>query len=508
MQRDYKCNSKLRMVQQQAMDSVFDLINDGYRKLLVVAPPAVGKTVMFGGIAKHYMNVKPDSIVLILSHLGLLVTQSGTSLQKFWSLDTDILKADQMPSPISRCVLSTVQSSSMFDKILAWKSSLPHGRKVELILIDEAHINDGVDRVDVILKDYFPDAMVVGFTGSPFKNNKSMVGLFDKVAFSVSINDAVQMGLLVPPRLHGLQVDKKNIEDVMGKVIAIVRQSHSTDKCVVFMKSIKDSDKMAEMLNSIGIKASSVTSKVSGEARDKILADTRDNISGCSQVLVSVDVLSVGFDCPSLRAVIMPYGTGSVATYLQRIGRGLRTHQNKRHCDVYIGGADPKVEQGEWEKVNKKAMVAGTVEKEDYESEQATTVTLEEVKLKKALMAKGMNELANMIGDREFPRELLDHLSPKDIVGRYQKKAKVTDKQANLLGKYNINGRNMTMNEAATVINALAKKYKWMSASPVVPSGKFAGQKKESVPYSYIKLVSRYGTQYYNAELAKFFKGE
>ena len=496
------------------MDNVFDLMNEGHKKLLVVAPPAVGKTVMFGGIAKHYMNIKPDSIVLILSHLGLLVTQSGNSLKEFWSLDSDILKAERLPMANSRCILSTVQSSSILDKILTWKSRLPIGREVELILIDEAHINDGVDRVDVILKDFFPNARVVGFTGSPFKENKSMVGLFDKVAYSVSINDAIAMGLLVPPRLHGLQVDKKNIEDVMAKVMSIIKQSHHTHKCVVFMKSIKQAEKMAEMLNNIGYKSVAVTAKVTGEDRDKILDDTRKNNAGCNQILVSVDVLSVGFDCPSLQAVIMPYGTGSVATYLQRIGRGLRTNTGKTHCDIYIGGSDPAIEKGEWERINKKVMDAGRQERErdelaDVQTELSKKVTLEEVKLKKALMSKGMNELSNMIGDRKFPPELLEHLAPDTIVSRYQKKAKASTKQVDLLGRHNIAGHNMSMNEAATVINALAKRYKWIQTDkPVVPSGKFKGKTKEQVPYSYISLVSRVGTQYYNYELAKFFKGE
>lgn len=496
------------------MDAIFDDFNRGLKRLLVIAPPAVGKTAMFGGVSKYYLDKKKDSIVLVLSHLGLLVKQSGDSFKKFWKLDTDILQADKFPSANSRCILSTVQSSSMVDKISHWVQRLPKEKKVELIILDEVHINSGVTRVDKILEQYFPDSRVVGFTGSPFKDNKSMAGLFDKISYSVSINDAISMGILVPPKLHGITIDKKNLEDVMAKVISIVRQSHHLDKSVIFMKSIKDSDKMAEMLRAVGYNAVSVTSKITGEERDKILTSMRDNKKDSPQILTSVDVLSVGFDCPSLQAVIMPYGTGSVSTYLQRIGRGLRTYQDKTHCDVYIGGSDPVVEKGEWERINKKVMRAGSREErektelERMQEEMSKKVTLEEVRFKKKLLSKGMDTLANMIGDRRFPDDLMNHLVGQPIVNRYHAKAQASYKQIDLLGKYNIDGSRMNKNEASHIIKALAKKYNWIDNEPVVPKGKHAGQKKSDVPFSYINLVSKYGSKYYDSELCRFFKGE
>ena len=498
------------------MDSVFDKFNEGKKRLMIIAPTGLGKSAVMGGIADYFNKKREDNITLVLSHLSLLISQSGGSFQKFWDLDTDVLQATRTPNPNSRCILSTVQSSSILEKVFTWKTSLPKGREVGLILLDEVHINSGVNRVDKIIDRYFPNARVVGFTGSPFKDNKDMSNLFEEVAYSVSLQEAIAMNILVPPIMHTMQIDRKDLEDVMAKVISTIKVSHSTEKCCVFMKTIKEAELMRDMIRDAGFTCEAITSKVTGEARDSILESVRDNKPDSPQILTTVDVLSVGFDAPALRAIIMPYGTGSVSTYLQRIGRGLRTWDEggKEHCDIYIGGIDPQVEKGKWEKIQKKALTAGGSDGEaeipdEVGDDSTTTLTLETVTMARALRKKNMTELASMIENREFPNDLLGHLVAAPTVANFNPKTPATRGQLDYLTKKNIDtSKSMTKNEAATIITGIAKSEGWHKPRAAVPTGKYKGYQVDQVPFSYINLVTKRNGKYYNSELARAFGRE
>ena len=208
----------------------------------------------------------------------------------------------------------------------------------------------------------------------------------------------------------------------------------------------------------------------------------------------------------------MPYGTGSVSMYLQRIGRGLRTYKDKTHCDVYIGSVDPKVEQGQWEAVQKAALKAGGKEEVEipYTAEQvaAKVLTLEVMKMTRALREKKMDELAGMLENRRFPSDLLGHLASVPPVTQFNPRAKASKKQKELIGSKNIRAENLSMNEAATIIDGMATTKNWKKAEKIVPSGKFEGQPLSRVPFVYRTMVKNAKGKYYNQELSKLFGGK
>jgi len=511
MTRDYECNSELREKQVDILDSILDDMNEGNKSLLVIAPPALGKTVIMGGLAKRYSTKRPNDVVLVISHIRLLVDQSRASFKRFFSLDSGILRAQEMPAPDDRVVLATVQSASMLDKIILWKNRLPENVNVGLVIVDESHTLNGTDRMDKILDTYFPDAAMVGFTASPFKDNKSMHGLFDKVTYSVSLQEAIDLGYLVKPVMHGIVLEDKNdldsvITQVAGMIIANGKQ-----QSVVFMRSQADCKEFTSVLNEQGIPAVQITADVKQDIREKALTSFRDNTPDAPQVLVTVNVLTAGADFPHLQAVYMPYGTGSVSTYIQRLGRVLRTAEGKTHGDIYIGGSDPEVEKGKWEKIQKKALNAGKRcdnALEDYElngdlmDEPTKTTTLKTIQLSKAIKKKGMQELAEQVMNRTFPTEFLEHLIP---FKKYPASARITANQASLLKKNGIDPSRMKRNEASSIIDAISKKQGWHKPKPEVPMGKHKGTPVNMVPYTYINLVSKRNSRYYNEALATFF---
>lgn len=510
MIRDYGCNVKLRGVQQKILDGVFDCFNRGKKRVMVVAPTGVGKTLVYGGIVKRFTQIRPDALTVTSSHLGLLIDQTQGSFKKFWNIDTDILKAQRMPSKDATNILTTVQSMSILEKAYSFKKNISNNRRVGLIILDECHINSGTDRIVKIIEKYFPDAYVVGATGSPFKENKDMSNLFEEVAYSMSLQEAIAMRYLVPPRMNSIQVDKDDLEDVMTKVLSIIKVSHNTDRTVVFMRTIKDAEFMRDMIRDAGFTCESVTSKLVGQERDDLLSLVRENKREAPQILTTVDVLSVGFDAPSLKAIIMPYGTGSVSMYLQRIGRVLRTFQDKEYGEVYIGGADPKVERGQWEMIQKKALAAGgdsePVEELTPEQIEANRVTLEAVKMKRALRKKDMDAMADMIENRSFPNDLLGHLVSQRVVGLKRGLVNASQKQVDLITRHGVKvDRQLNKNEASMIIDAISMKNGWGDKSPKVSKGPHKGKSIYKVPWAYKKRVMNENSKYYDAGLAKEF---
>lgn len=512
---DFKCKEKLRTLQQAAMEAVVNDIKSGHKKVMIVAPTGLGKTAITGGLSKYFIDNQPNSIVLIASHLGLLIEQSSASFMRFWGLATDVLQARRLPSPDSRCVLTTVQSSSQVGKIYAWKESLDNGNDITTVMLDEVHINSGTKRINKLMS-FFPTANYIGFTGSPFKRNRDMTCLFDKVSFSVSLEEAIQTGLLVPPKLNAMPVeDKKNTENIMAMCLNIVMRRHSQHRCVVFMRTIDDAVKMRDVFRKTGFSSEAIVSTMDGGTRDKILKDCNENRHNAPQILVTVDVLSVGADIPSLMAIIMPYGTGSVATYLQRIGRGLRLFRGKSYCSVYVGGPDPKIIEEQYEQVTRKAMKAGKRCDnifDDFElnkgvmTNEEYKLTLDMMKLYKRVKDKGLSTLADMVAERRFPKELMKHLVKTTATITNHNNTAMTDAQRGLLERNKIQTDGLNRNEASAIIDALAKAGGWGSSVPEVPEGKWKGKPATSVPWSYISMVCKTGSKYYNKELHGFFR--
>jgi len=80
-------------------------------------------------------------------------------------------------------------------------------------------------------------------------------------------------------------------------------------------------EQMEESFRSAGVRVTMIDSKMARARRDGAVAAFRD---GVVQVLLSVDLISEGFDAPACDCVLMLRPTASLGLYLQQVGRGLR----------------------------------------------------------------------------------------------------------------------------------------------------------------------------------------
>jgi superfamily II DNA or RNA helicase len=111
-------------------------------------------------------------------------------------------------------------------------------------------------------------------------------------------------------------------EKVLHGVVSPAQELTSGLRTVVFATSVDHADRMAEMWNRYDAGcARSVSGRMNRDERRQLLAAFA---RGDFRVLTSCMVLTEGWDCPSVEAVVMARPTKSRALYAQMLGRGTR----------------------------------------------------------------------------------------------------------------------------------------------------------------------------------------
>lgn len=498
---------ELREYQKAAIGAVITDLADN-AKVGIIMPTGAGKTEVFTAVTDRFLQDHPGKSVLILSHLSLLTEQTSERFKlRAPHIPLGIFQADKVPSITNRVVIGTMQTSRDEKKIDHMKMVQMY--PVGLIIVDEAHYLDNPSYNKVI--SYFPDAKIIGCTATPFRAGALMTSYFDKVSFSISLQELIEQGHLVPPKL--IEVDlgaHPTTDDRMAIVAKLYKEREAGKRALIFMDSIDSAKQMRNVLDHHGVKARAITSELVGEARDEILRDFR---AGKIDVLTTVNVLTAGFDSPNVEAIFMPFATQSPVTYLQRIGRGLRPcpEVGKTECRIYVCGDAPSIKrelyktlhQAVLEKGSKKAGSTTFLEDAEYNdydpSSEIYIWTQQVVHTIKKMEAIGMERLAKMLNEKRFPPKFLRDIStfskaipasmPKLPGGEYA----MTEPQMRALVSAGFTPEclaGMTKNEASAMIATTINQKEAYRATPfIIPSGKFAGQHVKNTSFYYRKWI-------------------
>ena len=223
----------------------------------------------------------------------------------------------------------------------------------DLIVIDEAHHSE-CKTIQRFLKTYrkaHKPCKILGVTATPERaDEKSLLNTFDKLTFSKDIfwmiknnylcdieayriktnqtfNDSIQNSDFCPNFLKVLDNDSRN-----SLIYKTFVENCSNKKTIIFCININHCEKIAQFFQKNSIKSSAIHGGLTKNAREKILSDFR---SGDIQVLTNCQLLTEGFDEPSIEAIIIAKPTRSKSLYSQMIGRGLRTFPKKSMCYLY-----------------------------------------------------------------------------------------------------------------------------------------------------------------------------
>lgn len=317
---------ELRPYQIKAIeDAVFELKTS--KKHLVVLPTGSGKTIVLAEIIK-ILNKK----TLVIAHSREILSQIKKSI-KTMNVNVDVI----------------VKSIQSFNSNYISKFE----ENIELVLIDECHRSCAKSYKKII--DYFckgRGALLCGFTATPFRTDgQSIYEIFGFPDNKISLLDLIEEGFLCDFRgyrvktntsLKGISTKSGDfIESRLSAVINVKNRNElivneylkiaGQEKTLVFCSNISHAKELKKEFQSKRISCECVHGKMNKNERDLILHKFK---SGEVQVVNNCQILTEGFDEPSITCLIMARPTTSKVLYMQMIGRGSRNFPGKDHCKV------------------------------------------------------------------------------------------------------------------------------------------------------------------------------
>lgn len=335
---------KLREYQQQAINAVQEHCENKVLKQLIVLPTGAGKTIIIAALAK-LLNKK----ILILAHRDELIQQTRNKIKAYWpKAKIGICKSSQNEID-KQIVIGSVQTCMQQKRLDQLKQ-----QGFEVLIIDEAHhaVADSYQKIIKELGFFNDNKLLLGVTATPNRNDKKELGsIFKKIVFNRNISELIATQYLTP--VNGRRIitntSLKGVRTKMGDFEAssltrkinthtrnnlIVKKfkEHALQrKALVFTASVKHSQDLADTFNKNGIKAAAVWGAMKYNERQNILKQFRQ---GKIQVLISCNLLTEGFDEPTVDCIVMARPTKNHSFYIQMVGRGLRLTKNKQDCLV------------------------------------------------------------------------------------------------------------------------------------------------------------------------------
>ena len=291
-----------------------------------------GKTVIFSEITR--LAGLKGSNVLILVHRKELIDQAGDKLTKA-DVKYGIIAAGRKESK------SNVQVASVQTLI----NRLNNPDQFDLIIIDEAHHSVANSWRKIF--DFYKKAIRLGVTATPMRMTGAGLGeIFDNLIVGSTIPELVEQKYLAehevyaPPNKLNLDkirtirgdYSKKEVEDeldkvdIVGDAVENYRRLGQNKPAIAFCISVKHGQYVTNKFKQAGYTAELITGSMKSEER-KTLIDNFKN--GKVQILVSIDVVSEGFDVEGCYVAILLRPTQSEALYIQQVGRVLRPEPNK-----------------------------------------------------------------------------------------------------------------------------------------------------------------------------------
>ncbi len=333
----------------------------GVRRLVVQGPTGSGKTVTFLELIKQ--EVSNGGRCIVYTNRKTLRQQISDVLDdhRVWH---GVRAAGERPA-LNR----QVQVSSIMTERVRSLGEDPRWdiHDATLVIVDEAHSQRAAVARKLLAKHYEAGAFILGFTATPV----GIGGLYDDIVSMAELSELRQAGVLVPCivyapeeidmtgiRTIGGEFNRKQAANrvretiVIGKVIDHwVKLNPAGAQTVLFAPGVPESRWFSEQFAAYGYRSAHVDAKTNARKRKEIFGKWR---TGEIQVVCNFGILREGFDLRDCRHAILAQPTNQLSTYLQMVGRVIRSAPGKTeailqdHVGAYHRLGSPNIDRS-WE---------------------------------------------------------------------------------------------------------------------------------------------------------------
>ena len=340
-------DSSLRPYQVNNKRQIYQLWTE-CNSVMLQMPTGTGKTRLFVSIV-HDIQRWADEVgqevnILLLAHRKELIEQISHNVGVTYHIPHGLIVAASNEQRMYNVQVGSIPTLSR--RLDNWKD-----KNFDIIIVDEAHHVKASSYVKILKT--FPTAKVLGVTATPCRlNGASFRPEFDEIIVSPSVSKFIKEGYLcdydyysIKPESHvskeiagikNFALDGDYLDSAMMEVMdtvtirANIIQTYlkyaKGKKGIVYTINRVHNEHICERFKAAGVKAAAIDSKTPEKERTDIVEDFR---KGRIDVLCNVNIFSEGFDCPDVEFIQLARPTKSLSLYLQQVGRGLRTAEDK-----------------------------------------------------------------------------------------------------------------------------------------------------------------------------------
>ncbi len=348
---------KLRPYQTKCLNKILKKVQEWVRLQVIVLSTGTGKTVIFARlpeIVKQLSNKK----TLVLAHREELLQQAKEKIQTISpELKVEIEQGLQKAEPDADVIIASVAT--------LWRAWSERIKKFNpwyfwLIIIDECHHSTASTYKNVL--NYFwankeegvqeGHPVVLWVTATPNRRDNIWLDtLFDELVFKYELKEAIQDGYLSNIKAFTIFTNE-SLEDVSVRmwdfaiwelsnavntpirnklVVETYKNKCNWDLAIVFAVDVQHAKDLSEEFGKSGISSEYISWETPKDERRDILDKFK---KWKIQVLTNCQILTEGFDCPEIKAVLMARPTTSQSLFKQCIGRGTRLAPWKEHVKI------------------------------------------------------------------------------------------------------------------------------------------------------------------------------
>jgi len=196
-----------------------------------------------------------------------------------------------------------------------------YGGPWDLLIVDECHLSESATLKSAVSR--LEPKWRIGLSATPYRSDDDALSLWESVAYSYGIGQALEDKVLVPwdivqPLTGGLDCD--------DWCISQLKATNPDGPGIIGARSIADAELFAEQISAEYQPARPIHSGMSSKLKQAAFQDLQ---SGAIKALVHVDILTTGVNLPWLRWLMMRRKYASRTAFLQFFGRGLRASEGK-----------------------------------------------------------------------------------------------------------------------------------------------------------------------------------